>query len=101
MASFGKKYNALRREEEFLIADAMRSLNGRQFPDWKSTIEYFSEVAKRPLTQLNIEGICKDLRLDINTIVEQQKKRQNKVLLKIKELEKRLDDHERQISRLI
>jgi len=103
VGNLGKKYSSLKREDEFILADAMRSLDGRTFTSWKGAISYFSIIVKRPLTRRNLEGIAKDLKLNIsNVVIEKPPKRKpTGFILKMKRLEARLDDHERQISRLI
>lgn len=101
----GTRYNALRREEAFAIADAVRAL-GSPLADWSIALSYFSKIAQRPITKANLEGICKDLRLDVTHIVASESIRIRKspianMALQIKELQRQVDGLQVHVAALI
>lgn len=60
--------NALKRHEEFAVADAIRALEN-PLADWSIASRYFTTIAQRPVTKRNIEGICRDLNIELDRVV--------------------------------
>jgi len=89
----GAKYNALRRDEEFALADAVRALS-KPFAEWTEAISYFTQVVQRPVTKANMEGICKDLNIEVSRIVATQKGPMANMASQIEDLMRRVESLE-------
>ena len=64
----GMSQNGLKRMDAFRLADLIKNLKQPQ-ADWQQAVSYFTTAMQRPITKSNILGVCRDLDIDVDTIV--------------------------------